>query len=506
MNKLWNTFVMSFINLFHNIKIMFDDFDDSEPGGEDFYHHTDIEESLVKFNQLDSEPTLFFSEEEIEALSYHFFLNSQYQEQLKIVNHGLYLYPNKADFLIEKASVLSIENKYLEALECIQKAKDYEPYNALIYKMQGELFCDLDRLTEAEESFKIAIECSEFEDNDFIVEIYINYSQCLIQEKRFKESTDLMAIALKKFPKNELLFNQIAMNFIANNQYNQAIEHFQAIIDNDPYSYLAWYQLGRFYELSGQISLAIKAYEYSSLASKDSKNAFFSLGNIFEEKSKYKEAIEYYSQSIKNSGDVYPYICIARCYLGIENGIMSRSYLRKAKDLEGLLPEYNYLLGYSYLVEKQALKALAFFKKVRRSDKEDFSAIKGIITCYSELERFNEIEVLYQDLKTNHKQTLLEGWKEFASVLYVSEMDQVLEDLLKEIQSIAEYEDELNGVLSVIKFDQEPSNKNKDVIISRLLHKFDDTIESVKLFCHTLYDDDKEFKQMIQIYQKDIDE
>ena len=37
--------------------------------------------------------------------------------------------------------------------------------------------------------------------------------------------------------------------------------------------------------------------------------------------------------------------------------------------------------------------------------------------------------------------------------------------------------------------------------MSRLIHNFEDTLESVKLFCHTLIDDDEEFKNMIQIYQ-----
>ena len=80
-------------------------------------------------------------------------------------------------------------------------------------------------------------------------------------------------------------------------------------------------------------------------------------------------------------------------------------------------------------------------------------------------------------------------------------MDNLLEDLIFEIQAIPECRDDLNCVLSVIKYDQNPSNKNKEVIMSRLIHNFEDTLESVKLFCHTLIDEDEEFKNMIQIYQ-----
>jgi hypothetical protein len=40
---------------------MFDDFDDNEAGSEDFFSQTDIDESLKKFNQLNSDQSIFFS-------------------------------------------------------------------------------------------------------------------------------------------------------------------------------------------------------------------------------------------------------------------------------------------------------------------------------------------------------------------------------------------------------------------------------------------------------------
>ncbi len=477
---------------------MFDDFDDNEQSGDDFYSNTDIEESLVKFKRLDKDDSIFFSEEEIEALSYHFFLNNQQREQLRILEHGLYLYPRKVDFLIEKASVLSMDNLYNEALECTLQAKEYEPYNALVHKMEGEILCDLDKPEEAEECFRQALEFSEFEDDEFVVEVYINYAQMLSQDNRLDKANKMIEKALLRYPDNEMLFNQLAMNFIATSQYDTAVNYFRTLVDNNPYSHLAWYHLGRFYELTHKKALALSAYEYSGLANKESKNAFFSLGGMFESRSEYEQAIENYLQCIKNSGDLYPYICISRCYLGLEQGEMARTYLKKAKGLEDMLPEYHYLYGYSFLTDKQALKALPYFKKVYNDDKNDFSALKGMITCFSELDRLKEIEDIYFDLKTDNKELIIENWKEFASVLYVSEMDDVLEDLLLEIQGLSDMKDELNCVLNIIRYDQEPSKKNKEDILSRLIHNFDDTLESVKLFCHALYDDDEEIKQIIE--------
>ena len=482
---------------------MFDDFDDNEAGGEDFFSQTDIEETLSKYKLLISDQSIFFSEEEIEALSYHFFLNNQHKDQMVIINHGLYLYPNKVDFLVEKATILCMGSSYSEALKLILTAKAFEPYNAVIHKMEGEIMCDLDRPIEAEESYILALEFSEFEDDEFIIDVYNSYAQLLSQNDQVLKANSIVERGLKRFPDNEILFNQLALNFISNSLFDPAIDYFKKIIDKNPYSYMGWYQLGRIYELADSKSLALEAYEYSTLANKESKNAFFNLAGLLENKGEFEKAIENYQQCIKNDGDIYPYICIARCYLEIDEPVLARNYLKKAQGLEEILPEYNYLLGYSYLSEKQALKGLPYFKKVYKDDKSDFAAIKGILSCYSDLENKIEIEKIYKNLKTENRELMLENWKELASVLYISEMDGLLEDFIEEVQTISEYRDDLNCVLNVIKYDQNPSNKNKEVIISRLIHNFEDTFESVKLFCHNLIDDDEEFKNILKIYQPD---
>ena len=208
---------------------MFDDFDDNEAGSEDFFSQTDIDESLKKFNQLNSDQSIFFSEEEIEALSYHFFLNNQHKEQMAIINHGLYLYPNKVDFLVEKASILCMGSNYQEALKLILLAKSSEPYNAVIHKMEGEIMCDLDRPIEAEESFILALEFAEFEDEEFVVDIYNSYAQLLSQNEEVAKANKIIEKGLKRFPENEVLFNQLALNFISNSLFDQATLYFKKI-------------------------------------------------------------------------------------------------------------------------------------------------------------------------------------------------------------------------------------------------------------------------------------
>lgn len=479
---------------------MFDDFEDNDPSGDDLFNQINIEEALRKYQQLNDNQSVFFSEDEIEGLSYHFFLNNQLEDQLSIIEHGLYLYPNKVDFMVEKASIYSMRNQNREALDIIMSAKEIEPYNPLVHKMEAEILMDLDRIDEAETSFNSALENSEFEDDEFIIETYVHYAQLISQNGKLDKANKLIEKAIRQYPNNEQLYNQLTLNFISNNGYNDGIEYFKKRIDNDPYSYLSWYHLGRLYELSNRQDLALSAYEYSSLANSDSKNAFFNMGGINEGNGEFEKAIENYLSCVKGSSDLYPFICIARCYLALDNGEMARYYLKKAANLEEMLPEYNYLIGYSHLTDDQPLKAIPYFKKVFDEDKEDFSALKGLFACYSELEDIQGFEKLFREQIETNYDLLMANWKEMASTLYQNESDALLEEFFTEVKSNKRMLNELEGVMICISYDLEPSDSNKEIIISRLINQFDDTLESVKLFCSDLYESD-DFRRLLTIYQ-----
>lgn len=481
---------------------MFDDFDDSETNGDDFFSRTDMKESLNKFNRIDAGDSVYFTEEEIESLSNHFFVANRFADQMKIIEHGLYLYPNKVDFLLDKATMLAMDNRHKDALEVVLTALKFEPYNPSVHKMQGEIYCDLEKYDEAEHCFLSALEHAEFEDEEFVADIYVNYAQMLCEQQNMNRAMDLMEVALRKFPDNETLFNQLSMNFISSRKYESAIQYFKKLIDEQPYSYLSWYQLGRFYELTNRKELARSAYEYSGLANKDSKNAWFSLGSIYEGREEFREAIENYRLSLREKGDLYPYVCIARCYLGLEDGEMARSYLKKASAIEDALPEYTYLLGYSYLTEKQALKALPYFRRIYKNDKNDFPALKGILSCYVMLNRLDEIETFYYRLKKENPALVGDHWKEFASILYLSECDTSLEDLLITVQENDDDREALGLVESLIRYNQQPVRSLKDKIISSLIDDFEDTLESIRLFIPELQEDE-EIKKTIEICEND---
>ncbi len=485
---------------------MFDDFEDDEMDDDLNDDAFDLDGALLKFDLLASDSSVYFSEDEIESLFMHFLFNGEADKQQTIIEHGLYLYPNKVEFLLEKASIFVNNNQYIEALEVLHKAKGYEPYNPEILKQEGEVLTDLNHFDEAEKCFKSALKLAQFTDDFQQVEIYKSYADLMCSKNDLKKAISILETGISKIKECEPLYGQIIHNYLAFGDLNDAEVFFKKRIDEHPYSSLDWMALGKVSEMNKKKTQAKSAFEYALLVDPNAKDAHFHMAGILEEEKDYIQAIEHYSSSFKSTDDHYPNICIARCYLAIDNGELARHHLTISEEFLDFIPEFDYLLGYSYLVDKQPKKALPYFLKSLDNDSEDIAAIKGIMVCYFELNDNEAIRSLYIDYKNQNQVFLIDNWKEFLSIFHASEMDDLFHDMVDFMTDRLDFSQEINNIYDVINYDKQPSGTNKHTIIENLIHNFDETMENVKLFCPTLYHDDKEFKDAVELYKHNQDE
>ncbi len=469
---------------------------------DDFFDAEEIESALEKYKLWKENGTVYFKEEEIEALSYHFFIEGKRAEQLEILDHGLVLYPTNIEIMIEKANYHSIKNENDQALEVLIRAKLIAPYDSAIANLEGVVLTELKQFDEAEYAFDRALENCE-EDDDLEIEVYINYAQSLCMGGNRKKAARIIEKGIQKYPKSEMLYNQLGLCFIEGNDFKNAINYFKLKVDEEPFNDNYWHQLGKYLEIAGQESAALNAYDYAGLINDKADNAFFSKAGILESRLEYDKAIESYKQCIRSDGDVYPYICIARCYLAINDSKLARYYLKKAQFYGDFIPEYQYLLGYSYLIEREPLVALPYFKRLIRSDDKDFASYKALMACYAELDKKKDLEAVNKKLKKSQGDLYYENWRGIASIFYLSEFVDLFAEILGEVRALKIYDNELEIVMTVIRYDQQPSMKNKEAIVNCMVDNFDDTVESVRTFCPELFISDEYFKLNYNLYKND---
>lgn len=470
---------------------------------DDFFDAEEIESALEKYQLWKESGSYYFKEEEIEALSYHFFVEGKRAEQLEILQHGLLLYPSNIDIMIEMANYHTMKNENDQALEILLKAKTIAPYDASIANLEGVVLTELKQFDEAEYAFDRALENIEDEDDDLEIEVYINYAQSLSMAGHRTKAVRIIEQGINKYPKSEMLYNQMGLNFIESNDFTKAIEYFKRKVDDEPFNDNYWHQLGKYLEISGQDSEALNAYDYAGLINEKADNAFFSKAGILESRLDYVKAIESYKACVRSDGDVYPYICIARCYLAINDSKLARFYLKKAQFYGDFIPEYQYLLGYSYLIEREPLIALPYFKRLIRTDDKDFASYKALMACYAELDKKKDLEAIVKKLKKSQRDLYFENWRGIASIFYLSEFVDLFAEILGEVRALKIYDQELEIVMKVIRYDQQPSQQHKEEIIKCMIDNFDDTVESVRTFCPELFINDEYFKLNYNLYKSD---
>ena len=76
-------------------------------------------------------------------------------------------------------------------------------------------------------------------------------------------------------------------------------------------------------------------------------------------------------------------------------------------------------------------------------------------------------------------------------------------EILGEVRALKIYDQELEIVMKVIRYDQQPSNQNKEAIMKYMIDHFDDTVESIRTFCPELFINDEDFKLNYNLYKSD---
>src|SRR3546814_16766745 len=75
----------------------------------------------------------------------------------------------------------------------------------------------------------------------------------------------------------------------------------QKYIDEEPYSYAAWYNLGNAFNKLGLFEKAIDAYDYAILVRDNFAAAYFNKGNALMNLERFQEAIHVFRQTFERS-------------------------------------------------------------------------------------------------------------------------------------------------------------------------------------------------------------
>lgn len=386
----------------------------------------ELKELLRQYQNLKNGRTHTFLEEDaFERIIDHFDEKDDLPEALEAAEIGLSQFPYSSQLMLKKADLLLATRKYREALDILEVAGLYDSSDVNLYILKTDAYLALDQQAMAVEVLESALQLFEGEERlDLLFEladVYDDYEE-------FDKVFDCLKLILEAEPNNEEALYKICFwtDFTGRNE--ESIRLHQQIIEEYPFSELAWFNLAAAYQGLKLYEKSIDAYQYAVAIDEKFDYAYRNMGDAYLRLRKYKEAIEVLEKVLEltRPEDVI-YEAIGHCYHRMENYAQARFHYKKAVHLNPDDSKLHYKIAVTYMLEEQwqqAIKQLDNAMRIHRTVPE-YNLAMG--ECRMHLKQFKEA-IQYFGAVVRNKPKNVAGWEALIRCLIKAELyDEAIE-------------------------------------------------------------------------------
>src|SRR6201994_1099350 len=318
------------------------------------YHQDreEMKELLKQYQDLKSGRRHSFMEEEaFERIIDYFDDTEDLIQAIEAVELGIEQYPYSSALMVKKADLMIATRRYQEALDILEQVEVLDSSDINLYILKTDAYLALDQPQRAASLLESAL--MHFE-GDERIELLFELADVYDDYEEFDKIFDCLKLILEQEPDNEEALYKICFwtDFTGRNE--ESIRLHQKIIDEHPYSELAWFNLGSAYQGLKLYEKAIDAYQYAVVINDKFDYAYRNMGDAYIRLRKYKEAIEVLEKvgEITRPEDVI-FEAIGHCYDRLKNYAQARFYYRKASHLNQGDGKLYYKVALTYINEEQ---------------------------------------------------------------------------------------------------------------------------------------------------------
>lgn len=400
----------------------------------------EIRELVKQFQNLKAgRGNSFLEEEAFEKIIDYFDDVEDLPQALEAAEMGIEQYPYSSALLIKKADLLIATRHYNEALEILNHAELLDSNDINLYILKTDVYLALDQQEKAVELLENALQLFEGQER---IELLFELADVYDDYEEFDKIFDCLKLILEQEPANEEALYKICFwtDFTGRNE--ESITLHTHIIDENPYSELAWFNLAAAFQGMKLYEKAIDAYKYAVTIDEKFDYAYRNMGDAYIRLRKYKDAIEvlekvlelsrpedviyeaighcydrmknfaqarfyYRKASHLNQGDSKLYYKIACTYINEEQWSMAVKQLESAMQIHRLQPEYNLAMGECKMQMGDYKEAIQYFSNVVRQRPRNISSWEALIRCLYQGEFYEEaLEQVKAAIKITEKKPI----------------------------------------------------------------------------------------------------
>jgi tetratricopeptide (TPR) repeat protein len=376
----------------------------------------ELRELLQQYDNLKSgRSNSFIEEDSFEKIIDYFDEKDELLQALEATDYAIQQYPYSSTLLIKRADLLIVSKKYKEALYFLEQAEVLDSGDINLYILKTDAYLALDQQEKA--AFVLEAALNYFE-GDEKQELLFELTDVYDDYENFDKVFDCLKMILEMDPNNEEALYKICFwtDFTGRNE--EGIRLHQKIIEEFPFSELAWFNLATAYQGIKLFEKAIDAYQYAVAIDEKFDYAWRNMGDAYLRIRKYKEAIEVLQKVLELARpEAVIYEAIGHCHDKLHNYALARFNYRKATHLNQDDSQLFFKIACTYMNEgvwDSAIKNLHLAMRIHRLQPE-YNLAMG--QCYMEQGKIEEaVQYFGNVVRTKPKSS--SGWLELLKCLY----------------------------------------------------------------------------------------
>jgi len=336
-------------------------------------HHskTTAIELIFEYEAMSHEGTVgFLEKKDFLKIVEYYRSDKQLGKAIEVTRQAISQYHYSSDIHILHAELLLEEGQAKLALKALNQAEILSPSELEIQLLRAEAWAALGKSKTA----YLILESAE-ENADELQKSDIYFCKACIHEhfKEFNKMFDSLRDAMLANAGNAPALERLWLGVELSRRYEDSIKLHHHLIENNPYCFISWYNLGHAYSSIGQHENAAKAFEYAYLIDESFEFAYRDCAESWIRIHAFEKAIHCYEEAMEHfDPDSDLYIKLGYCCEQLTDFARAKSFYIKALRLDDHSGEAYYRLGRCFTKEKRWQSAIgAFAKAILLDDRKE---------------------------------------------------------------------------------------------------------------------------------------
>lgn len=454
--------------------------------------------SISKFeSMLRSNKILFFDSEEFENIILHYLDSGKLNLSKKALKLGLEQHPNSVGLKLVKVEMLVFEDKLDEAQRLIQELKAVDPTNEEVYIQQSGIFSKKGLHAKAIEALLVALQYTED-----LADVYSLLGMEYLYIDDLEQARYYFKKCIENDPDDQSALYNIVYCYDFLDQPRDAIKFLEEYVDENPYSEVAWHQLGKQHMHLKEYEKAITAFDFATAIDDKFIGAILEKGKAYESVHHYEKAIECYQETLEiDDSSSYVLWRIGSCFEAMHKDKKALKYFLRTVHQDPMLDKGWISITDLYIKNGNFMKALRYVNEAINIDNQNKLYWRRFAVINKELFFMEDAEYGFSKAVENGD-IYLDTYLLWADTLqYLGMFDKGIEQLLK-ANELFPNEYEISYRLAGLYFMTEESEQGK-YYLSEGLHSNAKNLTLFEKIFPSVWENQEVQKIIEQYYRRD---